>query len=225
MNFFKRFFALVLVCSLFLFLSGFSLKGLFSKKAANPCSQNMKNVCNPCNPCGKKMNNPCNPCGKTMKNPCNPCGGGFLDEPANPCAAVPEDQINFFRDVKFKSLDKVIAYGEKLANDPALGNSGKSCNECHKGGRAFKKSFLLPYPHYVKMPKDVVTLDQMINFCMINPMKADPLPYGSREMTAIAAYVMKVYPQEYAANRASNPCAGKNPCAANPCAGNPCSMK
>lgn len=214
----KMVLSVLLVFSLFAMFPDISLAG--NK------GHGTKKVINSCNPCSKKMRNACNPCSKKMKNACNPCGGGFLDGPANPCAAVPADQMNFLRDDKFKNLNETIAYGEKLANDPSLGNSGKSCNECHKGGRAFKKSFLLPYPHYVKMPKDVVTLDQMINFCMINPMQTDPLPYSSREMTAIAAYVMDVYPQEYAAKRAAaNPCAAKNPCAVNPCAGNPCSMK
>jgi len=64
MNDFKRFFSLILIFSLFIFLPGFSCaghKGLFSKKAANPCSQKMKNACNPCS---QKMKNACNPCGK-----------------------------------------------------------------------------------------------------------------------------------------------------------------
>lgn len=202
---FKMVLSLLWVFSLFAMLPDVSLAG--------DKGHGIKNVANPCNPCGKKM-----------KNACNPCGGGFLDEPANPCAAVPADQINFFRDFKFKNLKEAITYGEKLANDPSLGNSGDSCNKCHSGGRSFKKTFLSPYPHYVKMPLDVVSLDQMINFCMLNPMMTKPLPYGSKEMTALAAYVQAVYTKEYAAKLA-NPCAGKNPCMANPCAGNPCGKR
>ena len=201
---FKKVVSIVLILSVFVFIPMASFASHPGHNACNPCAKNA------CNPCAK---NACNPCGKNACNPCNPC---------NPCGG---DKINFFRDKKFSSLKEVIAYGEKLANDPSLGKSGKSCNKCHEGGRALKKSVLLPYPHYVKMPKDVVTLDQMINFCMINPMMTDPLSYGSREMTAIAAYVISSYPKAYSVKRASNPCAGKNPCgaaAANPCGGNPC---
>ena len=151
-----------------------------------------------------------------------------MDESANPCAGMAADEINFFREEKFKSLADAIAYGKKLAGDPKLGESGDSCDKCHKGGRSFKKSFLLSYPHYVKMPLDVVSLDQMINFCMLNPMATKALPYGSLEMTGLAAYTQAVYAKEYAKKIANNPCAAKNPCMANPCnpcAGNPCGGK
>ncbi len=186
------------VIALFVLMAGVSFAGHPGHNACNPCA---KNTCNPCNPCYKhKAKNSC--------NPCNPCGGA--------------DKISFFRDHKFSNLKEAIFYGERLASDPSLGNSGKSCDKCHKGGRSFKKSIKRSYPHYVKIAEDVVTLDQMINFCMVNHLKTKPLSYGSREMSALAAYTMAVYPQEYAANFGHNPCAINegNPCAKNAC--NPC---
>jgi cytochrome c len=127
---------------------------------------------------------------------------------------------------KIKSLNDAVNLGEKLWKDTKLGSSGLSCNTCHAAGKTYNKTALQLYPHFVGMPNDVVTLDQMINFCMINPLKADPLPYGSKEMTALSAYFQNVSLKEIkgaignpcAAKNACNPCAGKNAC--NPC--NPC---
>jgi hypothetical protein len=70
------------------------------------------------------------------------------------------------------------------------------------------------------MPNDVITLDQMINFCMINPMKADPLPYGSKEMTALSAYFQNVSLKEIKSALGAMPC---QPCAVQPC--QPCAVK
>jgi cytochrome c len=78
------------------------------------------------------------------------------------------------------------------------------------------------------MADDILTLDQMINFCMKNPMKGKPLGWNSQRMTALAAYVTAhsdggAGGANPCAVNPCNPCAGKNPCAANPCAGkNPC---
>ena len=77
--------------------------------------------------------------------------------------------------------------GKKLWNNPKLGTSGLSCNSCHSNGMQLNLDKVGSFPHYVAMPHDVVTLDQMVNYCMLNPMKAKPLPWESREMTAMAA--------------------------------------
>ena len=78
------------------------------------------------------------------------------------------------------------------------------------------------------MPQDIVTLDQMINFCVTNPMEGDPLEWNSAEMTAIAAYVMRNAKEGGKSKNAcavnpskDNPCS-ENPCTANPCGANPC---
>jgi cytochrome c len=68
------------------------------------------------------------------------------------------------------------------------------------------------------MADDTLTLDQMINFCMINPMKGKRIEWNSQKMTALAAYVASH-------SGATNPCSVKNPCGVNPCASNPCATK
>ena len=52
-----------------------------------------------------------------------------------------------------------------------------------------------------------VGADEMVQFCMLQPMQAETLPWGSIELAALTAYVEHVQ-KGYAAN----PCAGKNPC-------------
>jgi cytochrome c len=124
---------------------------------------------------------------------------------------------------------KAVKLGKKLWNDPKLGTSGLSCNSCHANGMQLNLDKVGPFPHYVAMPNDVVTLDQMINYCMINPMKADAFHWKSREMTAMAAYyqhLVKKHKKGALNPCAANPCAMKNPCATNPCAAkNPCAGK
>ena len=60
----------------------------------------------------------------------------------------------------------------------------------------------------MKMADDILTLDQMINFCMMNPMKGKPLSWQSVEMTALAAYAR----DHATGGETANPCAMKQPC-------------
>ena len=167
--------------------------------AANPCAANPC-AANPCaaNPCAA---NPCaaNPC---AANPCaaNPCA-------ANPCAANPCAANTPIRGDRVTDAQLLLEEGTRLWSDTGLGTSGFSCALCHPGGQGLYSE---PYPKYIKMAGDIITLDQMINFCMKNPMKADYLPWNSAEMTALAAYVT------------ANISGPKNPCNPGP-AMNPCS--
>jgi hypothetical protein len=55
----------------------------------------------------------------------------------------------------------------------------------------------------------------MVQFCMLQPMQAEPLPWNSPKLAALTHYVEHVQQ-----GHTANPCAMKNPCAAkNPCAG------
>jgi len=90
------------------------------------------------------------------------------------------------RKYALKDAGKVAREGERLWADTSLGTSGLSCSSCHPGGEKLHPE---PYPKYISMAGDVFTLSQMINFCMINPMKAEPLAYNSQKLTALASYV------------------------------------
>ncbi len=198
---------------------------------------------NPCNPCASNNFNPCaaaasNPC---STNPCNPC---------NPCATVSNqtntsDQIDpqkikrpsWFNGLYNKdSRAHLVAYGEQLFNDTRLGSNGTKCADCHAGSNLFNASFLKPYPHKVSMAKqraglNTVHADEFVQFCINVPLAGESLPWKSKKLAALTAYILDVAQPAYiekiqgAAMAIDNPCAGKasNPCTAN--SGNPCAGK
>ncbi len=148
----------------------------FAGSHANPCNPcAMKQQMNPCNPCSmKKATNPCNPC--SMKN--NPCS-------LNPCAANQKTPI---RKAAFDNFQQAAALGKKMWNDEKLGSAGVACLSCHADHDLLNLERNQNFPHFVKMVGDVVTLDQMINYCMLNPMKGKQFEKNSKELTAMAAY-------------------------------------
>ena len=122
--------------------------------------------------------------------------------------------------------------GEALWNDRSLSTNGLACGVCHQNGANFNDTFAEPYPHRVEMPHrlsgvDKVALDEMIQFCMLQPMAAEPLPWDSPELAALTLYgtveVQRNFIKMAQANPC-NPCAAANPCnPCNPCAAaNPC---
>lgn len=174
---------------------------------------------NPCNPCAPKA---ANPCAVKHKNPCNPCAGGnhidpkLVTRPAGTKLAA-------------GNAAELVKEGETLWSSKALSTNGMACATCHQNNGAFNASFAKPYPHAVEMVRErsglkKVALDEMVQFCMLAPMAAKPLPWDSRELAALTAYAGQVQKhfKPTAANpgNANNPCAPKkNPCApANPCA-------
>ncbi|MDX8413074.1 MAG: hypothetical protein R8J85_03210 [Mariprofundales bacterium] len=160
-------------------------------KQHNPCSMGHKKM-NPCNPCsmGHKKMNPCNPCGMKSKsmNPCNPCSAG-----ANPCSVSANTPI---RPHAFNSFAQASSLGKKMWGNEALGTSGVACLSCHGDHELLHFDRNQNFPHYVKMVGDVVTLDQMINYCMINPMKGKAFAKNSKEQTAMAAFY-RAYRMQY----------------------------
>ena len=207
-----------LVVSLFLTL------GSTHAEAANPCTGGnpcAKNACNPCansvvasNPCAKNACNPCakNACNPCAKNACNPCAKNAC----NPCAnnaCNPCGSSKPIRSKHIKDHAQLVSMGKALWNKDTLGTSGFSCMTCHEDHEKLNiDRHNGSWPHYVHMSKDIVTLDQMINFCMINPMEGKQLDPNGIEMTAMSAYYAE-YIRSFKPG-AANPCA-KNAC--NPC--------
>jgi cytochrome c len=143
---------------------------------------------------------------------------GAKDE--NPCAmknakSNAASQNKPIRKEKIKDYDALVKKGVSLWTDASLGKSGISCSTCHPGGAGLKAE---PFPKHIAMADDIITMDQMINFCMTNPMKAKPLQWNSIEMTALASYVKA---NAGAKAEVQNPCSMKNPCGVK----NPCSMR
>ena len=92
---------------------------------------------------------------------------------------------------------ELIAEGKQLWSDTSLSSNGLSCNTCHAGYNTLSKSFAQPYPHPIEMvtnqagKKLNVDAEQIVQFCMISPMAAKPLPWGSRKLAALTAYVLE----------------------------------
>lgn len=53
-----------------------------------------------------------------------------------------------------------------------------------------------------------IRADEMVQFCMVVPMAAKPLPWNSKELAALTAYTLELQK----AFKPANPCAMKNPC-------------
>jgi len=217
-------------------------------KTLNPCAAKTLNPCaaktlNPCaaktlNPCAAKTLNPCaaktlNPCLAKTLNPCqaktlNPCQakGGMKLAAANPCGGGAQvDAAKVRQGSRELSSRADTALGEKLWNDRTLGKSGLACANCHIGNYAqMQPSFQKAYPHRVAMPYQQAGLSEvnaaeMVQFCMVVPMMADPLAWDSTELASLTAYVESIQDGYRPVATGAAGAAG----AANPC--NPCSMK
>ena len=101
-----------------------------------------------------------------------------------------------------KMLGESIARGEKLFNDSSLGTSGKTCNSCHiemgksqKEGMMGAKGFKgrEPFPKVFPMAGKVMSLDQAIQFCIITPLKGQPLAWDDIRLTDLTAYLNSIY--------------------------------
>jgi len=170
-------------------------------------------------------------------NPCNPCAKPMKMKMKNPCSAAKMEKMN----PKLVQQPSAVTLakgdwkaGEKLWNNPKLGTSGASCATCHVGKYAMMQpSFATPYPHHVTMAQEKFGLSkvnaaEMVQLCMVVPMKAKPLDWKGKKLADLTAYVKHIQ-ADYKAP--ANPCAAKmkmdhskmaNPC--NPCA-KPMKMK
>ncbi|MDQ6991897.1 MAG: hypothetical protein Q9M31_00340 [Mariprofundus sp.] len=108
-----------------------------------------------------------------------------MHKTANPCASDAKKPI---RKHAYNSFQEAATAGKKMWNDENLGTSGLACLSCHADSILLHLDKNQNFPHYVKMVGDVVTLDQMINYCMLNPMQGKQLDANSKEMTAMAAF-------------------------------------
>ena len=100
-------------------------------------------------------------------------------------------------------LAKSVENGKKLFSDTTLGTSGMTCNSCHmeggtKAGKMGEMAVpawdnLAPqYPKYFMMAKRVMTLDQVVNWCIKEPLKGKPLAWDDQKLTDLTAYCASV---------------------------------
>ena len=80
---------------------------------------------------------------------------------------------------------QVVQKGRELWTSPTLGKNGVACAQCHPNAA---NSHPETYPKFQKQIGKVITLPEMINWCIRNPLEGQPLPVDSPEMTALVAY-------------------------------------
>lgn len=77
--------------------------------------------------------------------------------------------------------------GEELWNKTD-GEAGKSCASCHKGPESMK-GVAVSYPKYVAEKKNLENLEQRINRCRTDNMKAKEWKYESKELLGMTVFV------------------------------------
>jgi sulfur-oxidizing protein SoxA len=77
--------------------------------------------------------------------------------------------------------------GEALWSNKS--GAGKSCADCHGAAPASMRGVAARYPAYDLQRARPITLEQRINICRTDQQKATTLPFESKELLAITAYV------------------------------------
>jgi len=81
---------------------------------------------------------------------------------------------------------QVVAEGRALWTDGKLGTNGVACAQCHPNAANTHPE---TYPKFQKQIGKVITLPEMINWCLRNPLEGQPLALDDPKMTAMVAYV------------------------------------
>ena len=78
--------------------------------------------------------------------------------------------------------------GEALWNRKE-GSAAKSCADCHGDARTSMKGVAARYPAFNAARGRPVDLEQRINICRAEQQQSTPLPFESKELLALAAYI------------------------------------
>ncbi len=71
----------------------------------------------------------------------------------------------------------MVSKGKALFNDPKLGTTGKSCNDCHQNGKGLEKA---------AAKQD---LAQIVNGCITQGLRGKALDVKSPEMQSLVLYI------------------------------------
>jgi len=81
---------------------------------------------------------------------------------------------------------QVVQQGRDLWTSPKLGTNGVVCAQCHPNAANTHPE---TYPKFQKQLGKVITLPEMINWCLRNPLEGKELALDDPRMTAMVAYV------------------------------------
>ncbi len=69
------------------------------------------------------------------------------------------------------------------------GAAGKACVSCHQDAKTTMESAATSYPKYYPKTKKLITLEQRINICRKDNMKAKPFKWETNDLLALTIYV------------------------------------
>jgi sulfur-oxidizing protein SoxA len=78
--------------------------------------------------------------------------------------------------------------GETLWNQKA-GAANRACADCHGDATASMKGVAARYPTFSSARNSPIDLEQRINLCRTEHQQATPLPFESRDLLALTAYI------------------------------------
>ena len=85
-----------------------------------------------------------------------------------------------------KEFMTVVMEGEKLFHSANLGKNKVSCDQCHPNAANTHPE---TYPKFQQQIGRVVSLFEMVNWCLQNPLEGDPLAADDPKMVALLTYI------------------------------------
>jgi len=83
----------------------------------------------------------------------------------------------------------ILKWGNEYFHNPKLGKNGKSCSDCHEGGKGLEGK-AVTYPKYVAKFGKVVQLPHMVNYCYMNALQGKKdMSFDSTKMISILTYI------------------------------------
>ena len=85
-----------------------------------------------------------------------------------------------------KEFMTVVVEGENLFHSSKLGNNKVACDQCHPNAANTHPE---TYPKFQQQIGKVISLFEMVNWCLRNPLEGDPLAADDPKMVALLAYI------------------------------------
>jgi cytochrome c len=79
----------------------------------------------------------------------------------------------------------VVETGRQLWGSGDLGTNGVACGQCHPNAANTHPE---TYPKFQQQLGRVITLGEMFNWCLMNPLEGEPLALDDPRMIALEAY-------------------------------------
>ena len=80
----------------------------------------------------------------------------------------------------------VVKEGRQHFTSPTLGTNGVACAQCHPNAANTHPE---TYPKFQKQLGKVITIAEMINWCIANPLEGKRLDQKGKKMTALITYI------------------------------------